>query len=212
MGNGKLRGDARADTEKRLGGVSARRLREGEPAQDMQSGRCDHRCVLQALQRQGGAVLRVGGAFGKHDPHVLRAGRGAGLRGIRGRPPCDAEASAGSLELKARGTLETTVYLYSRRDLYELLVFRSYGTPYEGFLEELVAEEDRTTFRMLELIHGAEKARSVISKEALHTMNHAFYSALSETIVHAESEEELRATTEVISTFFNAGWERYRMP
>lgn len=117
-----------------------------------------------------------------------------------------------SLELKARGTLETTVYLYSRRDLYELLVFRSYGTPYEGFLEELVAEENRTTFRMLELIHGAEKARSVISKEALHTMNHAFYSALSETIVHAESEEELRATTEVISTFFNAGWERYRMP
>ena len=59
-----------------------------------------------------------------------------------------------SLELKARGTLETTVYLYSRRDLYELLVFRSYGTPYEGFLEELVAEEDRTTSRMLKLIHG----------------------------------------------------------
>ena len=65
---------------------------------------------------------------------------------------------------------------------------------------------------VLSLIHiyGAEKARTVISKESLHIVNHAFYSALSENIIHAKSVEELNATTEVISTFFNAGWEKYR--
>ena len=93
-----------------------------------------------------------------------------------------------------------------------LVVFRSYGTPYEHFLDWLVDEEDRTTLRVLELIHGAEKARTVISKESLHIVNHAFYSALSENIVHAKSVEELNATTEVISTFFNSGWEKYRTP
>lgn len=83
--------------------------------------------------------------------------------------------------------------------------------PYEHFLDWLVDEEDRTTLRVLELIHGAEKARTVISKESLHIVNHAFYSALSENIIHAKSVEELNATTEVISTFFNARWEKYRM-
>ena len=116
-----------------------------------------------------------------------------------------------ALEAKAAGTLATTAMLYSHRDIYELLVFRSYGTPYEHFLDWLVDEEDRTTLRVLELIHGAEKARTVISKESLHIVNHAFYSALSENIIHAKSVEELNATTEVISTFFNAGWEKYRM-
>ena len=115
-----------------------------------------------------------------------------------------------ALEAKAAGTLATTAMLYSHRDIYELLVFRSYGTPYEHFLDWLVDEEDRTTLRVLELIHGAEKARAVISKESLHIVNHAFYSALSENIIHAKSVEELNATTEVISTFFNAGWEKYR--
>ena len=32
----------------------------------------------------------------------------------------------------AAGTLATTAMLYSHRDIYELLVFRSYGTPYEA--------------------------------------------------------------------------------
>ena len=80
----------------------------------------------------------------------------------------------------------------------------------ELWFDWLVDEEDRTTLRVLELIHGAEKARTVISKESLHIVNHAFYSALSENIIHAKSVEELNATTEVISTFFNAGWEKYR--
>lgn len=117
-----------------------------------------------------------------------------------------------ALETKAAGTLATTAMLYAHRDIYELLVFRSYGTPYEHFLDWLVDEEDRTTFRVLELIHGTEKAHDIISKESLHIVNHAFYNALSENIVHAKSIEELNATTKVISTFFNAGWERYRTP
>ncbi len=40
-----------------------------------------------------------------------------------------------ALEAKAAGTLATTAMLYSHRDIYELLVFRSYGTPYEHFLD-----------------------------------------------------------------------------
>ena len=128
-------------------------------------------------------------------------GEKRGFAGYDEGKPVTPEQVRAALEAKAAGTLATTAMLYSHRDIYELLVFRSYGTPYEH----------RTTLRVLELIHGAEKARAVISKESLHIVNHAFYSALSENIIHAKSVEELNATTEVISTFFNAGWEKYRM-
>ena len=138
-------------------------------------------------------------------------GEERGVAGYDEGKPVTPEQVRAALEAKAAGTLATTAMLYSHRDIYELLVFRSYGTPYEHFLDWLVDEEDRTTLRVLELIHGAEKARTVISKESLHIVNHAFYSALSENIIHAKSVEELNATTEVISTFFNAGWEKYRM-
>ena len=137
-------------------------------------------------------------------------GEKRGFAGYDEGKPVTPEQVRAALEAKAAGTLATTAMLYSHRDIYELLVFRSYGTPYEHFLDWLVDEEDRTTLRVLELIHGAEKARTVISKESLHIVNHAFYSALSENIIHAKSVEELNATTEVISTFFNAGWEKYR--
>ena len=126
-------------------------------------------------------------------------GEKRGFAGYDEGKPVTPEQVRAALEAKAAGTLATTAMLYSHR-----------GTPYEHFLDWLVDEEDRTTLRALELIHGAEKARAVISKESLHIVNHAFYSALSENIIHAKSVEELNATTEVISTFFNAGWEKYR--
>ena len=114
-------------------------------------------------------------------------GEERGFAGYDERKPVTPEQVRAALEAKAAGTLATTAMLYSHRDIYELLVFRSYGTPYEHFLDWLVDEEDRTTLRALELIHGAEKARAVISKESLHIVNHAFYSALSENIIHAKS-------------------------
>ena len=193
-----------------LAAFSGRGVREGEPAQDLQGCRRDHRGVLQAFQRQGGALLGAGRAAGEHDSQSLRPRREARFRRYDEGKPVTPEQVRAALEAKAAGTLATTAMLYSHRDIYELLVFRSYGTPYEHFLDWLVDEEDRTTLRVLELIHGAEKARTVISKESLHIVNHAFYSALSENIIHAKSVEELNATTEVISTFFNAGWEKYR--
>lgn len=42
--------------------------------QDLQGCRRDHRGVLQAFQRQGGALLGAGRAAGKHDSRSLRPG------------------------------------------------------------------------------------------------------------------------------------------
>lgn len=126
--------------------------------------------------------------------------------------PLSRQRLASVLEMKEQGTLETSVFLYSHRDIYELLVFRSYGTPYEHFLDALIDAEDKNTFNILEMIHGKENALTIMTKESIHIVNQAFFKALSENVVHAKSKEELLATAKVISAFFNAGWERYRNP
>lgn len=95
-------------------------------------------------------------------------GEERGFAGYDEGKPVTPEQVRAALEAKAAGTLATTAMLYSHRDIYELLVFRSYGTPYEHFLDWLVDEEDRTTLRVLELIHGAEKARPS-SRKSLST-------------------------------------------
>lgn len=79
-------------------------------------------------------------------------GEKRGFAGYDEGKPVTPEQVRAALEAKAAGTLATTAMLYSHRDIYELLVFRSYGTPYEHFLDWLVDEEDRTTLRVLELI------------------------------------------------------------
>ena len=68
-------------------------------------------------------------------------GEERGFAGYDERKPVTPEQVRAALEAKAAGTLATTAMLYSHRDIYELLVFRSYGTPYEHFLDWLVDEE-----------------------------------------------------------------------
>lgn len=89
-----LPGDARAHLEERPCGVSGRGVREGEPAQDLQGCRRDHRGVLQAFQRQGGALLGAGRAAGEHDSQSLRPRREARFRRVRRREARDPGAGA----------------------------------------------------------------------------------------------------------------------
>lgn len=70
-------------------------------------------------------------------------GEERGFAGYDEGKPVTPEQVRAALEAKAAGTLATTAMLYSHRDIYELLVFRSYGTPYEHFLDWLVDEEDK---------------------------------------------------------------------
>ncbi len=62
-------------------------------------------------------------------------GEKRGFAGYDEGKPVTPEQVRAALEAKAAGTLATTAMLYSHRDIYELLVFRSYGTPYEHFLD-----------------------------------------------------------------------------
>lgn len=51
-----------------------------------------------------------------------------------------------------------------------------------------------------------------MTKQSVHIINHAFFNAISELVVHALDKEQLLSMTKTMSNFFNAGWEKYRSP
>ena len=116
------------------------------------------------------------------------------------------------LELKQEGTLKSVEFFYAHKDIFELLIFKSYGTKYEHFLDKLIEIEDRNDWSILEMIHGKENADSIMTKQSVHIINHAFFNAISELVVHASDKEQLLSMAKTMSNFFNAGWEKYRSP
>lgn len=114
------------------------------------------------------------------------------------------------LESKAQGTIDTVLHFFENKDVFELLVFGSYGTKYSSFLDELIEIEDKNHFKILSMIYGANHVNDRITNRGIHLLNHAYFYALSEIAVHSEDKEEVRQNAILISNFFNEGWGKIR--
>ena len=114
------------------------------------------------------------------------------------------------LESKAQGSIEMVLYFFEHKDIFELLVFGSYGTKFNNFLDEIIEKEDKNHFEILSMIYGADHVNDVITNRGIHLINHAYFYALSEVAVHAKSKEEVKLNATLISEFFNEGWKKIR--
>lgn len=114
------------------------------------------------------------------------------------------------LELKAQGAIDMVLYFFENKDVFELLVFGSYGTKYSSFLDELIEIEDKNHLKILGMIYGANHVNDRITNRGIHLLNHAYFYALSEIAVHSEDREEVKQNAILISNFFNEGWGKIR--
>ncbi len=114
------------------------------------------------------------------------------------------------LESKSKGAIEMVLYFFENKEIFELLIFGSYGTKYSNFLDEIVEIEDKNHLKILSLIYGENQVKNIITDMGIHLINHAYYYALSEVAVYSESREEARLNAELITKFFNEGWGKIR--
>lgn len=114
------------------------------------------------------------------------------------------------LESKAQGAVEMVLYFFENKDEFELLVFGSYGTKYNNFLDGIIEREDKNHFEILSMIYGENRVNDVITNRGIHLLNHAYYYALSEVAVHSKNKEEAKLNATLISKFFNEGWRKIR--
>ena len=114
------------------------------------------------------------------------------------------------LESKAQGAIEMVLYFFEHKDVFELLIFGSYGTKFDNFLDEIIEREDKNHFEILSMIYGEDHVNDVITNRGIHLINHAYFYALSEVAVHSKSIEEVKLNATLISEFFNEGWKKIR--
>lgn len=113
------------------------------------------------------------------------------------------------LKMKEEASVKSVSFFYDNKDIFELLIFSSYGTKYENFIDEIIGFEDKNHKKILNLIYK-NGYRSVITDEGLHLINHAYIYALSELVVHSNSKEEAIHNAKIIAGFFNDGWKKIR--
>ena len=113
-------------------------------------------------------------------------------------------------EINIDGSIESALYMFSKKELFNLLIYKSYGTKYENFIELLVEKEDINRQKALQIISKKKNIKVEIPKEAMHLLNHAFINALCEIVIHSQTEEEVKTNTRIVSKFFYDGWKKIR--
>ncbi|TRW24121.1 TetR/AcrR family transcriptional regulator [Criibacterium bergeronii] len=113
-------------------------------------------------------------------------------------------------EINIEGSIESTLYMFSRKELFNLLIYKAYGTKYDNFIELIVEKEDINRHKAFQIISKKKNIKAEIPKEAMHLLNHAYINALCEIVIHSKTEEEVKTNTRIISKFFYDGWEKLR--
>lgn len=113
------------------------------------------------------------------------------------------------LKMKEDASVKSVSFFYDNKGIFELLIFSSYGTKYENFIDEIISFEDINHKKILNLIYE-EGYKSVITDEGVHLINHAYIYALAELVVHSNSKEEALNNAKIIARFFNDGWKKIR--
>ncbi|MDO5085479.1 MAG: TetR/AcrR family transcriptional regulator [Erysipelotrichaceae bacterium] len=114
------------------------------------------------------------------------------------------------LDKKLKGSIEMVKYFFKNKDIFEMLVFGSYGTKYNNFMDSIIDLEDINHIKILNMIYGEDEYDKVITKEGIHLINHAYYYALSKVAVHSRNINEAEKNALLISQFFNEGWKKMR--
>ena len=100
--------------------------------------------------------------------------------------------------------------MFQKRELFELLIYKAYGTKYDNFVEKLVSLEDQNRKKTMQIISKKKGEYIEIPEEAIHLLDHAYINALCEIVVHSKSEDKVRMNSNIVAEFFNEGWRKLR--
>ena len=136
-----------------------------------------------------------------------------GLMDLFRREADDQRRSVGNGDLSqwenGRDAKMAMAYIYDHLDAFRLLVCKSQGTKYEGFLHELAVLEEETTLSFMEMLkRQGVKLRAFRMKE-LHLLTTANINAVFQTVEHAFTREEAMHYADTLDRFFSKAWQEF---
>ena len=97
-------------------------------------------------------------------------------------------------------------YIYENLDAFRLLLSASEHSIYEDFLHTIIDLEVDMTLRYLEEAKNGGHIVGELSRQELHMLSNAQFSALFELVHHNVPAEKARAYMKTVYRFFTAGW------
>ena len=100
-------------------------------------------------------------------------------------------------------------YIYDHLDAFRLLVCKSQGTKYEGFLHELAVLEEETTLSFMEMLKRQGMKLSDFRMKELHLLTTANINAVFQTVEHDFTREEALHYADTLDRFFSKAWQEF---
>ena len=97
-------------------------------------------------------------------------------------------------------------YIYDHFDSFQLIACSSSGTKYEYYIEELVHVETEATYRFWEVLNEMGYHPAHLTKNLVHILSNAYFSAIFETVAHGMEKEEADQYVAHLTKFFWSGW------
>lgn len=98
-------------------------------------------------------------------------------------------------------------HIYENFDEFKLLVCCSQGTEFEDFIHYLVDIEVEYTIKFINSTGNDAMKTGLITKELIHIVASAFFSAIFESVKHDMPKSEAERYSKNLKVFFTAGWE-----
>jgi len=97
--------------------------------------------------------------------------------------------------------------MFDNYDSFDLVINKGVGSPYENFMERLIAIATENTKNFV-LAHKTNIFDPVVAEDLTHLLNVALFDAISEIFRKHYTKEEADFYMKNIFCFYNAGWNK----
>lgn len=100
-------------------------------------------------------------------------------------------------------------YIYDHLDAFRLIICRSQGTRYEGFLHDLAVLEEETTLSFMEILKKQGISIRDFQRKELHLLTTVNVNAVFQTVEHGFTREEAMHYADTLDRFFAKAWREF---
>lgn len=100
-------------------------------------------------------------------------------------------------------------YIYDHLDAFRLIICKSQGTKYEGFLHDLAVLEEQTTLAFMKFLKNQRVKINDFSEKELHLLTTANVNAVFQTVEHDFTREEAMHYADTLDHFFSKAWREF---
>lgn len=97
-------------------------------------------------------------------------------------------------------------YMYDHYEPFKLLICCSEGTPYEGFIHNMVEIEVEYTFRYIEVLKSLGHNVPELNKSLCHMIASGMFDGIFEVLRHDMPKDQAKKFIAQLREFYTAGW------